>query len=131
MTCSGLGNKFAGFNWRLRWKSEASAVFYLLASIRRSAFQFSEGSSMKRISLFFTTLLIGLLGSQAVLAQTQNGATSSSVGATPLTDAQIAVNQDNYAAWDVPEQAIGPNHRTTFRTTKAGQHEIEEIGTGM
>jgi hypothetical protein len=86
---------------------------------------------MKRISLFFTTLLVGLLGSQAVWAQTQAGATASSVGATPLTEAQIAVNQDNYAAWDVPEQAIGPNHRTTFRTTKAGKHEIVEIGTGM
>ena len=90
---------------------------------------------MKRISSFcqVATLLAGLLAVQVATAQTQSGATATTAptGVTQPTDAQIAVNQDNYAAWDVPEQAIGPNHRTTFRTAKGVKREIVEIGTGM
>ena len=81
--------------------------------------------------LFLTALLAGLSGLPAALAQTQTAPAPAQMGSPQLTDAQVAVNQDNYAAWDAPEQSIGPNHRTTFRNTKAGRHLIEEIGTGM
>ncbi len=74
--------------------------------------------------LYLTVVLISLNGGQVVMAQTQ-------ASATPSQDAQIAVNQENYAAWDTPDQPVGPNHRSTFRSTKAGRHIIEEIGTGM
>ena len=70
-----------------------------------------------------TVMVIGLSGLQSVTALAQDK--------TLGPEAQTALNQGNYAAWDAPDQAIGPNHRTTFKNTKAGRRKIVELGTGM
>ena len=87
---------------------------------------------MKMIPLYsWYSLFVaaGLVGIQPLAAQTQNTATAGTSALSP--SAQVAAAQANYDVWDKPSQPIGPNHRTTVRTTKTGSRRIVEIGTGM
>ena len=48
------------------------------------------------------------------------------------TNAVTGMDEANYAAWDEPDQPIGPNHRTTLGpVSPAGRSRTVELATGM